>query len=414
MKIWILNHYATNMYFDGTGRHHSLAKYLIRKGHEVKIFCASTVHNSEQEINLNGKLFLEKIGMDNVPYVFIQTSPYHGNGKDRIKNMVEFYRNVKKTINNYIEKELPDSILASSVHPLTLVAGIQSGKKYSIPCICEVRDLWPETLIRFGKLNRKSLIAKLLYRGEKWIYKKATALIFTMEGSIQYLIDRQWQNAIDLNKVYYINNGVDLDAFYDNKAKYQIKDADLTSEGFKIVYTGTIGEANRVDALVDVAERLQENSITNVKIIIFGSGLKENELKSRVKYKGLKNITFKGRVEKKYIPYILSKADANVLLLVKNGLEEYGISLNKSFEYLASRRPIIMDSTCRYNYIEENNCAIINTDLYQAIVDLTRLDNNEYQKMRENASNAAQCFDYKTLADKLEKIIIQYKGEFRK
>ena len=73
-----------------------------------------------------------------------------------------------------------------------------------------------------------------------------------------------------------------------------------------------------------------------------------------------------------------------------------------------------MDSTCRYNYIEENNCAIINTDLYQAIVDLTRLDNKEYQKMRENACNVAQCFDYKTLADKLEKIIIQYKGEFRK
>ena len=45
MKIWILNHYATDMYFDGGGRHQSLAKYLIKLGHDVKIFCANTVHN---------------------------------------------------------------------------------------------------------------------------------------------------------------------------------------------------------------------------------------------------------------------------------------------------------------------------------------------------------------------------------
>ena len=55
MRIWIFNHYATDMYFDGAGRHQSFAKYLIRDGNEVKIFCASTVHNSDININTGDK-----------------------------------------------------------------------------------------------------------------------------------------------------------------------------------------------------------------------------------------------------------------------------------------------------------------------------------------------------------------------
>ena len=91
MRIWIFNHYATDMYFDGAGRHQSFAKYLIRDGNEVKIFCASTVHNSDISINTGDKKSVEKIGKDNVPYIFIKTKNYVGNGRQRIRNMIEYY-----------------------------------------------------------------------------------------------------------------------------------------------------------------------------------------------------------------------------------------------------------------------------------------------------------------------------------
>ena len=133
--------------------------------------------------------------------------------------------------------------------------------------------------------------------------------------------------------------------------------------------------------------------------------MKENELKRRVEETGLQNIVFKGRVEKKYIPYILSKADANILLLENNSLYEYGISLNKSFEYLASGKPIVMNSTCKYNYMEENDCAVINSDLYQSVLNLLNMNEIEYTKFKKNARNAAYKFDYRMLTDKLEGII---------
>ena len=68
------------------------------------------------------------------------------------------------------------------MHPLTLVAGIKIAKQFGIPCICEVRDLWPESIVAYGALKRNSIIAKILYQGEKWIYKKADSIIMTWEG----------------------------------------------------------------------------------------------------------------------------------------------------------------------------------------------------------------------------------------
>lgn len=42
MKIWMLNHYATEMFFDKAGRHYWFAQKLKDKGHETVVFSANT------------------------------------------------------------------------------------------------------------------------------------------------------------------------------------------------------------------------------------------------------------------------------------------------------------------------------------------------------------------------------------
>ena len=46
-KVWIFNHYATDTMLDHGGRHYWFAKYLTRAGYDVRIFCASTVHDTD-------------------------------------------------------------------------------------------------------------------------------------------------------------------------------------------------------------------------------------------------------------------------------------------------------------------------------------------------------------------------------
>ena len=190
-KIWILNHYATVALEQRGGRHYWMAKELVKKGYQPVVFCANTVHNSDCSAEQKEKYVLKK--QDDITFVIVKSTPYKGNGISRIRNILSFYRNVKNVAGKYAKLDgKPYAILASSVHPLACVAGIQLGKKIKCPCIAEIRDLWPKELIDMGALKETHPVAKILYSLEKWIYCKADAVVFTMEGGKKYIADQKW------------------------------------------------------------------------------------------------------------------------------------------------------------------------------------------------------------------------------
>ena len=291
MKIWVLNHYAANMYLDEAGRHQSLAKYLLDMGCDVDIFCANTVHNSDVLIDTQGAEYVSKRGADDVRYTFIQTMPYHSNGRQRIGNMLDYYRKIKKVLLNKANGfGRPDIIIASSVHPLTLLAGEKIARKLNVPCICEIRDLWPETLVELDIINKDNFFTKLMYAGEKHIYKKADGIVFTMPGGKKYIEDKGWDNKIDLDKVYHVSNGVDLIKFWEDEERYKIYDPDLEkTDCFKVIYAGSVRAANKVEDFISIAEQLQG---TTVCFLIYGDGDQRRKLEKEVKRKNLKNIIF--------------------------------------------------------------------------------------------------------------------------
>ena len=110
-------------------------------------------------------------------------------------------------------------------------------KKKKIPCILEIRDLWPLSITTYNNISENNLVIKLLYKLEKWLYINADKLIFTMAGGNDYIRDKGWENQIDLSKISQINNGVDLSEFKGNLEKYQWNDTDLNkTDQFKVVY----------------------------------------------------------------------------------------------------------------------------------------------------------------------------------
>lgn len=410
--IWLWNHYATNMFYDKGGRHHWFGKFLIKKGYDVKIFCASTIHGSDETVDTGGKLYREDVS-EGIEYVFIKTPKYVGNGKSRIENMVAFYRGVKKAGMEIARKEgKPMIILASSVHPLTLIAGEKTAKKLGVPCICEVRDLWPETFIDLGILKRNSPVARALYKGERWIYKKADKLIFTMPGAKDYLKDQGLDKVVNMDDVYIINNGVDLDNFNWQKQHEIYEDPDLDGDGFKVLYTGAVRMVNQVGSLIHAAKVCKEKGCGEIKFIIVGNGDDKSVLVTYAAENGLDNVIFKDRVLKKYVPNILSKGNLNVVTVKDTAIGKYGVSWNKLFEYMASGKPILVNYDMNYNIIEEYGCGIckkyVNDEDFAA--EIIRLSNdveNVCDEMSERALKAAQDFDYKLLTDKLEHIILK-------
>ena len=409
--VWIMNHYANHMLFDHGGRHYNFAKYLQRAGYAPVVFCSNAKHNSRAECFFDSDaLWHEQLAEEiQTPFVFVKSRTYTGNGKQRVLNMIDFYRNVKKAAKEYAKLHgEPDVILASSVHPLTLVAGIQLAKHFGVKCICEVRDLWPESLIAYDIARPHHPAVLALRRLEKWIYTKTDAIVFTMEGAYDYIVEQGWEKDVPRSKVYYINNGVDLDAFYYNKEHYQIQDEDLENPDiFKVVYTGSIRKVNNLGLLLNAAKEVHD---PKVKFLIWGNGDELPALKQRVIDEHIGNVVFKGRVEKKYVPFIVSKADVNLLHggNESNGLMRFGISPNKLFDYFAAGKPVIMDTFAKYNPIEEYStgiCLNSATELPKAISQIIEMNDDQREALQKNVEKAAKAYDFKTLTEHLLKII---------
>lgn len=413
--IWILNHYAGNMLFDNGGRHYWFAKFLSQEGYSSVIFCSNTQHGKTGKWIDSENLWVEKKAEEiKTPFIYIRTRMYSGNGKSRILNMIDFYRNVKKAAKEYaVEHGKPDIIYASSVHPLTLVAGIQLAKHFNVKCICEIRDLWPEAIIAYSKkITKDSLIGKILYSGEKWIYKRANALIFTQEGGPDYIRSHGWDKEhggpIDMNKAYHINNGVDLTAFDQNLNNYWFDDQDMDDpDTYKAIYAGAIKRINNLGLIVDAAKLIKNPKI---KFIIFGNGDELEMLKKRLVEERIDNVVFKGRIDKKYIPSIDTRSDVNIVHWEMNPLLKVGESYNKAFEYFAAGKPVFYTVRPGYSIVEKYHCGKLTdgftpADIARGIEEMSNMSDEEKVEMAKNARKVAEIYDFKNLTKQLIEII---------
>ena len=126
------------------------------------------------------------------------------------------------------------------------------------------------------------------------------------------------------------------------------------------------------------------------------------------------NVVFKGKVEKKFVPSLVSRADVILIhgvdLSAKSGksLLRFGVSPNKMFDALAAGRPIIMDLKANHNPAEQWNagiCVDSTERVSDAIRSLDEMPAKNRQRMCQNAFEAAKAYDFESLTRKLVSII---------
>ena len=415
MKIWILNHYNSTPAYGSLTRHYNIGKCLMELGHEVTVFSANRVHNSGVVIDTKGKRYIE-YNDETVPFVFVRTTAYQKNGTQRYINLISYYWNVKYAAKYYAKlKGKPDIIYASSLQPLALNAGLQLAKRYGIKCICEIRDLFPEFLVKSNSITHNSLAGRILFGWEKHVYTKADELIFTMEGGSKYIRDKKWDlehgGPIDLRKVHNINNGIDIALFDRQRNNDDYTDPDLDQpDTLCISFTGSVRKDYALEILVDTAECLRNDP--KIKVLIWGTGNCAEELKREIERRQLNNIVLKGYVAKKYIPSIVSKSFLNLATLKDSYLYKYGVSQNKLFDYLAAGRPVLFTIKPGFSFIEANGAGMelesaSANDIANAIRYFAELPRDKYQEYCSNARKTAEKYDFHILTDRLLREVIK-------
>ena len=392
----------------GLNRHYFFAKQLQKMGHEPAVFVGSHPHNTRLQM-ITGKEKFQFASTETFPWVYVKTENYEGSKLKRILSMFQYYYNAKKAASAMSKAYgVPDVVIGSSAHPLAAVLAIHLGKRLQCKSIVEIRDLWPESIVAYGIAGAHNPAVLILRWLEKWMYRKADAVIFTMEGAYDYIIEQGWEKEIPRSKVYYINNGVELEAFHYNRDHFPVDDPDLKNpDQFNVVYTGSIRKVNNLGMLLDTAK---ETKNPKIKFLIWGDGDERSALEQRVRDEGISNVVFKGQVEKKYIPSIVSQADLLMMHYSDSSVVKYGSSMNKMFDYMAAKKPILCDFSCPYNPVLTCQAGITvehptPQTVAQAVEGFVGMSPDQYQEYCKGATRGAERYDFRSLTQKLMEII---------
>lgn len=344
--VWIVNHYAQEPSGPGGTRHYSLARHLPAYGWEASIIASSIEHvTGRQRLRPGEKTRLETLG--GIPFLWLRGSIYSGSGRERIGNMISFTWAVLKR-RNVSGLPRPDAVIGSSVHPLAAFAGRRLARRYGVPFLFEVRDLWPQTLVDMGRLAPHSPLTFGLRRLERYLYRSACKIIVLLPRAADYIRPL----GIPADKIEWISNGVEIEP--------AIASVHPERTEFTLMYFGAHGNANGLDRVIRSMRIVAGHPAgRHIRLRLIGDGPLKPRLIALAHEIGADNVTFEAPVPKQGIPALAAEADAFIIYV--NDLPElykYGISMNKIFDYMAAARPTIIAATGVDNPIAESGGGI--------------------------------------------------------
>lgn len=381
--VWMLNHYALEPSAAGGTRHYSIARHLLRHGWRSTILASSVELNTgRQRLEPDEKHRLSKI--DGVDFLWVRTPTYFGNGPGRVRNMLLYaWRVQRPAVTDQIDP--PDVVIGSSVHPFAALAGAQLARRYGVPFIFEVRDLWPQTLIDLGRLGAKSLMARGLRSLELYLYRRADRIIVLLPHAANYIIPL----GIPAEKIVWIPNGVELD-------DYPIPRPSPEADVFSFMYFGAHGQANGLDHVLRAMAVLQTDPVaSSIRLRLIGDGPQKEALRRLAEGLKLSNVSFENPVAKSDVPRLAAEADAFVFNLVDAPVFKYGISSNKLFDFLAAGRPIVFCCNAPNNPVEAAGCGMTVQPgqpamLARAMKEMAALPKARREKFGHNAREFAE------------------------
>lgn len=399
-QVWILNHYAQEPGGAGATRHFHLAEHLRAHGWQATVIAASVELNTgRQRLAPHEAVRLEHFG--DVPFLWIRTPEYQGNGGGRLRNMLAYsVRVLRRRTTRGLPR--PDAVIGSSVHPFAALAAALLARRYRVPFIFEVRDLWPQTLVDLGRLREGALLTRLLRALETWLYRRAAAIVVLLPRAVDYIAPL----GIAAQRVVWIPNGVDLALFPAPRPPV------AQERAFTLMYLGSHGQANGLDVLLQALALLRQQGGPSVRLRMVGEGPLKPALAAQAAALGLDNVSFEPAVPKQQVPALAAQADGFVITVrALPALYRYGISMNKLYDYLAAGRPTVIASDAANNPVADAGAGLtVRPDdpaaLARAIASLARTAPAERAGMgRRGRSYVERHHGYPRLAARLAQVL---------
>lgn len=343
MKIVVFHQNYLAAGQPGGSRFNEFARLWADAGHDVTVI-TGTLNYTTGEVpeRYRGRwVTREEDGPVHVVRCYVP-SVYH---RGRLGRSVAYWGFAASALSAAVGVSAPDVVIATSP-PLNIVVPGHLAARYlwgDVPWIFEVRDLWPGSVITSGLMGERSLLARALYRMERWASDRAALINVLTPAFRDDIIARGL--APDA-KIVFVPNGADVSMFNpgprDNDARRELGWGDKTV----FLYAGAHGVVNALDQLVDAAALLRHRP--DIHLACVGDGPERARLTALARERGLDNLSFHGPVAKSRMPALINAADVGVAVLQDNPMMKT-VYPNKVFDYMACARPslIAIDGVAR-------------------------------------------------------------------
>ncbi|MFO7825995.1 MAG: glycosyltransferase family 4 protein [Cyclobacterium sp.] len=228
-----------------------------------------------------------------------------------------------------------DLILATSPQFFTAVSGALLAFFKRKKWIMEVRDLWPESIIAVGAMER-NLFIRFFEWLEKRLYLYSDHIVVVTDTFKQKIKER----GVNPDKISVFKNGANL-AFYKptKKPKYLVDKLGLNNK-FVFAYIGTHGMAHGLHFILHAINKIKA-SHPDYMFLFIGDGAEKNNLKGMAHELDLTNVIFLDSVSKELIVEYLNLIDVALVNLRKSDTFLTVIP-SKIFEAAAMGKPILL------------------------------------------------------------------------
>lgn len=327
--LYFHQHFSTPQGSAGT-RSYEMAQALLREGHSVTMVCGSYAQgNTGLSMPFeNGRRRGVVDGIDVIEFAL-----NYGNHMGFMQRIGVFLKFAVGSVGVALRE--PADVVFATTTPLTAgIPGIFARWLTRKPFVFEVRDLWPELPKAMGAITNPVML--WLMSVLEWAsYRSADRLVGLSPGIAEGIAAR----GVNKSRIAMVPNGCDLELFASPAEAWRpngVRDDQLLA-----IFTGTHGNANGLDAVLNAAAVLKERGRDDIRIALVGQGREKPKLIAEAEERDLDNVLFLDPVPKTKLTGLMAGADLGLQVLRNVPAFYFGTSPNKFFDYISAGLPLL-------------------------------------------------------------------------
>jgi hypothetical protein len=336
MRIMLITHYYPPEIGAPQARLSEMAAAWRGKGHEITVvtcfpnYPTGVVPPAYHDAFRKKRFLIEMIDGIRVVRCWVYATPNTGFIK-RILGHLSFM--MSSVLQAGKEARNADVIVVSSPTLFSVISAWYLSRRYAIPYIFEVRDLWPAIFVELGVLKNRTIIG-ILEKFEIFLYRKAAAIV-PVTHSFAVNIEKR---GIPGGKIRVIRNGADVKYFRPRARDESLVNAVGCAGKCIVLYLGAHGISHALEWIVEAAHLLRDREA--IHFVFIGEGAEKEKVVEHARARNLHNTTFLPGQPKERVPSFYSIADIALVPLRNIPLFDSFIP-SKMFEIMAMGRPIV-------------------------------------------------------------------------